>query len=168
VLKEALGDLPVLAEDLGEITPDVYALRDQFDLPGMKILQFGFDGDANHPFLPDNYPVNCVAYTGTHDNDTVVGWYQKTKEEYRDYARRYLSVDGSDIAWDMIRAIWASRARMVLAPMQDILSLDNQARMNTPGIIGGNWAWRVKAEDINGALTEKLLKLNQDCARNQA
>ena len=159
-LKKGLGTLPIIAEDLGEITPDVFELRDDFDLPGMKILQFGFSDDSN-PFLPHNYPENCVAYTGTHDNDTAHGWYDSAPEENRDFARRYMSVDGSDIAWDLIRTIWQSKADMVLAQMQDVLALGPQARMNYPGRLGGNWAWRMDAEALTTDLIEKLRSLNE-------
>ncbi len=159
-MEEGLGDLAIIAEDLGEITPDVFELRDQFNLPGMKILQFAFSEDSN-PFLPHHYPENCVAYTGTHDNDTVWGWYDTAPEDYRDFARRYMSVDGSDIAWDMIRALWHSRADMVLAQMQDILNLGPEARMNYPGRLGGNWDWRMRADALSDKLKDKLRALNE-------
>ena len=159
-LRDALGELPIIAEDLGEITPDVFELRDDFNLPGMKILQFAFSDESN-PFLPHHYPENCVAYTGTHDNDTANGWYENASEESRDFARRYMSVDGSDIAWDMIRALWHSKADMVLAQMQDVLDLGPDARMNFPGHLGGNWTWRMKADALTDKLKEKLKTLNE-------
>ncbi len=163
-MKEALGELPIIAEDLGEITPDVFELRDKYNLPGMKVAQFGFSGDDN-PFLPKNYPENCVAYTGTHDNDTVRGWYESAPEEYRDFARRYMRVDGSDISWDLIRALWHSRADMVLAQMQDFLNLDSDARMNYPGRLGGNWDWRMRPDALSEGLKEKLRELNKKANR---
>ena len=163
-LRVALGDLPIIAEDLGEITPDVFELRDQFNLPGMKILQFGFSDESN-PFLPHHYPENCVAYTGTHDNDTARGWYDSASEQERDFARRYLSVDGSDIAWDLIRALWHSHAALVLAPMQDLLSLGNEARMNYPGHAAGNWSWRMRGEMLGEELMAKLRALNENSGR---
>ncbi|HNT54125.1 MAG TPA: 4-alpha-glucanotransferase [Anaerolineaceae bacterium] len=159
-IEQALGSLPIIAEDLGEITPDVIELRDSFNLPGMKILQFGFDGDATHAFLPHNYPQNCVAYTGTHDNDTVCGWYTSAPEVERDLCRRYLARSGNDIAWDMIRAIWSSVAVQALAPMQDLLSLGTEARMNFPGKTGGYWSWRLGAADLTPQLQARLLEMN--------
>ena len=145
-IRAQLGGLPIIAEDLGEITPDVFELRDRLELPGMKVTHFGFSGDPDHPFLPHNYPVNCVAYTGTHDNDTTVGWYQKAPEAERDFCKRYLARLCEDIAWDLIRAIWASPAMMTLAPLQDFLSLGSSARMNQPGRPAGNWGWRVDSQ----------------------
>jgi 4-alpha-glucanotransferase len=161
-VQKALGELRIIAEDLGEITPDVIRLREQFALPGMKILQFAFS-DENNLFLPHHYPENCVAYSGTHDNDTTHGWYLSASEHERDFARRYLQVDGHDIAWDFIRALWESRAGLVLAPMQDLLSLGSEARMNYPGRTQGNWQWRMR--EWNGALTEKLRALNERTQR---
>ena len=159
-LRSALGDLPLIAEDLGLITPDVVVLRDHFDLPGMKILQFAFGSDATEPFLPHNYTQNCVVYTGTHDNDTVKGWYERVPEVERDFYRRYLGRDGRDVAWDMIRGCWSSVAGMALAPMQDLLSLDNRARMNYPGNPSGNWAWRMSVGDANASLAKRLHEFN--------
>jgi len=164
-LQAGLGGLPIIAEDLGLITPGVTALRDKFSLPGMKVLQFAFDGDETHPFLPHNYPQNCVAYTGTHDNDTVFGWYESAPEEEKDFARRYLSVSGEDMAWDMIRAVWHSQAGWALAPMQDFLSLHTTARMNYPGRMEGNWSWRAREAQITPELQEKIFNLNRDCGR---
>ena len=164
VLLEELGELPIIAEDLGEITPDVIALRDQFNLPGMKILQFAFSEPDSY-FLPHHYPENCVAYTGTHDNNTSRGWYENASEQERDFFRRYLSVDGSDIAWDLIRALWHSRAAFVLAPMQDFLDLGESARMNYPGRTEGNWAWRLRQDALTDALKTKIYKLNQTAHR---
>ncbi len=159
-LKNALGDLPIIAEDLGEITPDVFELRDQFSLPGMKILQFAFSSDADDPFLPHNYPVNCVAYSGTHDNDTSVGWYKHATESEQDFYRRYLARSGEDIAWDLIRGVWSSVASMALAPMQDFLSLDSDARMNYPGRPSGNWFWRITPSALNSKLQERIIETN--------
>ena len=147
-LKAELGHLPFIAEDLGEITPDVYALRDALGLPGMKILQFAFDEPANL-FLPHNYPANCVAYTGTHDNDTTRGWYATAPEAEKDYFRRYTGRDGSDVAWDLIRLAWASVADVAIAPMQDVLDLGTEARMNLPGTAQGNWKWRMPETGLN-------------------
>ncbi len=158
-LQEALGNLPIIAEDLGEITPDVIALREQFHLPGMKILQFAFSGPEN-PFLPHHFTPHCVAYTGTHDNDTALGWYWSAPEHEKDYARRYLSVSGEDFAWDLIRMAWRSTAVFALAPMQDLLSLGSEARMNLPGRAAGNWAWRMPADALQPAIRDRLRELN--------
>lgn len=159
-IRDALGDLPIIAEDLGLITPDVVALREEFNLPGMKILQFAFGSDATEPFLPHNYPTNCVVYTGTHDNDTVVGWYERVPEKERDFYRRYMGRDGSNVAWDMIRCSWASVAVFALAPMQDLLSLNNSARMNYPGNPSGNWSWRLRDTDLASSLAARMKEFN--------
>jgi len=153
-------ELPIIAEDLGLITPDVVALRDEFRLPGMKILQFGFVSPKD-PFLPHNYPANCVAYTGTHDNDTACGWFESAPAVERDFALRYLNTDGSDFAWDLIRGVWSSVAVYALAPMQDLLSLGTEARMNFPSRLGGNWEWRMQESDLNEALASRLRELNE-------
>ncbi|HEY57918.1 MAG TPA: 4-alpha-glucanotransferase [Anaerolineae bacterium] len=155
-----LGHIPLIAEDLGEITPDVLALRDAFGLPGMKILVFAFDSGPDNPFLPHHYTPNFVVYTGTHDNDTVVGWWRRVDETERDFCRRYLATRGQDIAWDLIRAAWASVAVLAIAPMQDFLRLDNRARMNYPGREGSNWAWRMPAEALKPELRDALRELN--------
>lgn len=159
-LKAELGELPIIAEDLGELSPAVSKLREQFSLPGMKILQFAFDDDLEHEFLPHNYPENCVAYTGTHDNDTTRGWFESAPENERAFCKDYLKVDGSDIAWDFIRAIWGSAARLALAPMQDLLDLGTEARMNFPSSAQGNWAWRMKEGALSSDLSERIAKLN--------
>jgi len=153
-------ELPIIAEDLGLITPDVVALRDEFRLPGMKILQFGFVSPKD-PFLPHNYPANCVAYTGTHDNDTACGWFESAPAVERDFALRYLNTDGSDFAWDLIRGVWSSVAVYALAPMQDLLSLGTEARMNFPSRLGGNWGWRMQESDLNEALASRMRELNE-------
>lgn len=152
--------LPIIAEDLGVITDDVVDLRDSFHLPGMKILQFGFSG-ADNPFLPHNYPQNCVAYSGTHDNDTVRGWYETAPEHERDFARRYLGTNGENIAWDLIRSIWSSVALYAVTPMQDALDLGTEARMNFPSKLGGNWEWRLSESDLSESLAGRLRELNQ-------
>lgn len=159
-LQRALGDLPIIAEDLGKITPDVVELRERFGFPGMKILQFGFEGGPSDPFLPHNYQTNCVAYTGTHDNDTARGWYERAPEKYKDFARRYMACPGDAVAWYMIRTIWSSVACFAIAPMQDFLNLGNEARMNYPGRPYGNWAWRMKVSDLSPSLAERIPELN--------
>lgn len=160
VVKEKLGDLPIIAEDLGVITKPVMQMRDHFNLPGMKILQFAFASDPDDDFLPHNYPVNCVAYTGTHDNNTTRGWYEAAPEREQDFCRRYLARSGHDIAWSMIRMLWRSVAAWVLAPMQDFLSLSYWARMNYPGTASGNWGWRMHPDAINEGLIDRLHETN--------
>jgi 4-alpha-glucanotransferase len=159
-VREKLGELPIIAEDLGVITPDVVALRERYELPGMKILQFAFAGGPIDPFLPHNYPVNCVAYTGTHDNDTARGWYERVEEDEKDFYRRYMNRAGRDIAWDLIRGVWSSVAVFAIAPLQDFLDLDNSARMNYPGHPSGNWTWRMPAGALSEALGKRISDLN--------
>ncbi len=142
-LQNALGDdLPIIAEDLGVLTPSVVALRQQFGFPGMKVLQFAFDTDATNPDLPINHDHNFVVYTGTHDNDTTRGWFNSRPEHIKHYARLYIGVDGHDINWDFIRLAFSSVADMAIIPLQDVLGLGNEARMNQPGVPEGNWRWR--------------------------
>jgi 4-alpha-glucanotransferase len=126
----------------------------------MKIMQFAFAGKPSDPFLPHNFTENCVAYTGTHDNDTTTGWYRNATEKERDFCRRYLARSGEDIAWDMIRAIWASNANMVLCPFQDLLGLDSIARLNFPGKASGNWSWRLPPNALNDRILERLKEIN--------
>lgn len=160
-IQGAVQDVTILAEDLGEITPDVIELRDALGLPGMKVLQFAFSSDEKDPFLPHNYPRNCVAYTGTHDNDTTFGWYQTASEKEKDFCRRYIGRSGEDISWDLIRLAWSSVAELALAPMQDFLKLDSRARMNFPGKPAGNWTWRFLPSDLNPDLASRILEYNQ-------
>ena len=141
-------------------TEGVTEMREAFHLPGMKILQFAFAADPDDDFLPHNYPVNCVAYTGTHDNNTTRGWYDNAPEREKDFCRRYLARSGQDIAWSMIRALWNSVAAWVLAPMQDFLSLGEWARMNYPGNPSGNWNWRMHPNAINEGLIARLHETN--------
>jgi 4-alpha-glucanotransferase len=143
-LFDALGPMPLIAEDLGVITPDVEALRQHIGAPGMKILQFAFGGDGSHAFLPHNFPdSNWVAYTGTHDNETARGWYESAPEAARHRFRVMQAVSGHDCAWDLIRMTWSSTADRAIAQLQDVLDLGSAARMNTPGTIQGNWGWRM-------------------------
>jgi 4-alpha-glucanotransferase len=159
-LRSALGDLPIIAEDLGEITQDVIDMREAFELPGMKILQFAFSGPDN-AFLPHHYVSNCVAYTGTHDNDTVIGWYRSAPQHEQEFYRRYMDSDAKDVAGEMIRHLWGSVAAYVVAPLQDLLKLDTEARMNFPGTLGGdNWAWRMAPSALSDSLGERLRELN--------
>ena len=164
-IRRALGDVPMIAEDLGVITPDVEQLRDAFGLPGMRILQYAFGGDANNLHLPHNFPRNCVAYTGTHDNDTTVGWWKALRgasgKGVREHARRYLSSNGREIHWDLIRAAWSSVADTAIAPLQDLLGLDNSARMNMPSSTSGNWNWRFEDGSVKPEIVRKLRGLTE-------
>jgi 4-alpha-glucanotransferase len=165
-LRAALGDIPVIAEDLGVITPEVDELRLRFNLPGMRVLQFAFGGATEDRFLPHSYETrNTVVYTGTHDNDTTVGWYATITEPERDFVRRYLARDGSDIAWDLIRLAWLSVADYAVTPVQDILSLGSAARMNTPGTPAGNWSWRLTDNQLSRATLNRLGDLTTLYAR---
>jgi 4-alpha-glucanotransferase len=161
------GSLPIIAEDLGFITPEVRALREAFDLPGMKIIQFAFSSDADDPFLPHNYPRDCVVYTGTHDNDTAVGWFQTAGAEERRAALTYLGTDGSDFAWDLIRLGSMSVAETFIAPAQDLLSLGGEARMNFPSKPSGNWQWRLEAGALTPEVAERLRVITEAYGRTR-
>jgi 4-alpha-glucanotransferase len=163
----ALGQLPIIAEDLGVITPEVEALRDRFSFPGMKILQFAFGSGPQNPYLPHNHIRECVVYTGTHDNDTTVGWFASLSENEKRDVSRYLQTPGDDIAWEMIHVSLVSVAETVIFPMQDILSLGSEARMNTPGTSSGNWAWRFTAGALTPDLAGRLLELTEIYGRKQ-
>lgn len=160
-LEEALGkNLPIIAEDLGIITKAVEELRDHFSFPGMKILQFAFENHLeDNYFLPHHYSKNCVCYTGTHDNDTTVGWYLKASPESQDKVRRYMNTDGMDIAWDFIRTCLSSTASMAIIPIQDLLSFDSWARMNIPGVALNNWHFRYTPDMLTEGITKRLLNL---------
>ncbi len=166
-MREALGGLPLIAEDLGLITPEVEALRDDLRLPGMRILQFAFGGAPEDRFLPHNYEHNTLVYTGTHDNDTTRGWYESISESERHFVRRYLARDGADVTWDLIRLAWASVADLALAPLQDVLDLGTEARMNFPGKPAGNWSWRFTAEQLTPATVDRLAEHTRLYSRNQ-
>ena len=154
--KELGKDLPIIAEDLGIITPQVEKLRDSLHYPGMKILQFAFDNVKENDYLPYMYPENCVCYTGTHDNDTTVGWYQKATEASRDKVRRYMSCDGSNIHWDFMKTAISSTARYAIFPLQDVLGYGSDCRMNTPGSASGNWSWRFTEHVLTADLAKAL------------
>lgn len=160
-VRAAVGAMPLIAEDLGVITPAVEALRDKYGFPGMKILQFGFGGDASNEFLPHNYPRHCVVYTGSHDNDTVLGWYRAAGGATQDHVRRYLMCDGTDISWVMIRAALASVGELAVIPLQDLLALDSSARMNFPGRAEGNWQWRYVPEQLTSAIAARMRGLTE-------
>jgi 4-alpha-glucanotransferase len=159
-IKQKLGKLPVLAEDLGVITPEVEALRDKFEFPGMKVLQFAFGSDPGNGFLPFNYPRNAVVYTGTHDNDTTVGWFNQASDWEKRNLLLYLgSVSPEGIHWDLIRLALSSVANQAIIPLQDVLGLDSQGRMNTPSVAEGNWEWRYQSEALTHELRSKLKDL---------
>ena len=169
VVERELGELPIIAEDLGEITPDVIELRNQFELPGMKVLQFAFSTDASDKFLPHNYKSNFVVYPGTHDNDTTRGWYEHSALEHeRDFFRRYFRSDGDDAAWTMLDAAYRSVAAIAIVTLQDVLDLGNEARMNLPGSAQGNWVWRFLADQITPQVIERLLEATTLYGRDPA
>ncbi|MDD5228990.1 MAG: 4-alpha-glucanotransferase [Methylococcales bacterium] len=153
------SNLKLVAEDLGIITPEVDALRSQFNLPGMKIMQFAFSGDADNPYLPENHKINSVVYTGTHDNDTTIGWVQKLTLEEREFVCKTLAIDDdADIAVELMKCALASIANLAILPMQDILELDSTHRMNTPGTIGENWQWHFQWKQLTD---EKLSQFSR-------
>ena len=187
--RDALGDLPIIAEDLGVITPEVVDLRKEFGFPGMRVLQFAFNGDKDNINLPENFERDVVAYTGTHDNDTTVGWFNQLSqikttdaEEARVSCLNHLQSDGREINWDFIRAVLASVADTAIIPLQDVLGLGSEARMNTPNTTSGNWSWRYAglwpAEHAGGErtdsadasltaqLSERLRRLTEETSRS--
>ncbi|HKJ27935.1 MAG TPA: 4-alpha-glucanotransferase, partial [Anaerolineales bacterium] len=168
-LKKHLGELPLIAEDLGVITPDVEELRDDFNLPGMKIFQFGLEGGNDDPFVPHNFNEHCVAYTGTHDNDTSAGWYHNANPEHQAFARYYLGLSDDptdiEIAHMMMDRLWHSVAAFVLAPMQDVLGLGTEDRMNYPGTTSGNWQWRMSPDALTPKIESWLKDLNESAER---
>lgn len=165
-LVEAFGELPLVAEDLGVITPQVESLRDDYGLPGMKILQFAFDSDAWNPYLPHNHIPRCVVYTGTHDNDTSRGWFDSRSPELQQRICEYLAVPAEDMPWALIRTAFASVARLAVVPMQDILGLPSEDRMNTPATASGNWTWRFRWEQLEDGLSERVGRLCQMYGRS--
>ncbi|MDX2240607.1 MAG: 4-alpha-glucanotransferase [Leptolyngbyaceae cyanobacterium bins.302] len=165
-LRDRLGELPVLAEDLGIITPEVEALRDRFQFPGMKILMFGFSEGAENTHLPHNYVPNCVVYPGTHDNDTAIGWWATATPSEKEMLARYLDAANPDelreINWVLIRLALASVAKLAILPLQDILSLGHEARMNDPSTNAGNWRWRYRSSELlTSELAQRLLQTTQ-------
>jgi len=161
-----VSKLAVVAEDLGVITDDVVALREKFNLPGMKILQFAFDGDPNNAYLPHNHVPNCVVYTGTHDNDTTLGWFQDMPDDQKQFMRTYLGSHLSHVPWFLIRAAMASTSQLAVIPMQDILGLDSEHRMNMPGTMADkNWRWRFDWSQVPDGVTDRLLNLSKTYAR---
>jgi 4-alpha-glucanotransferase len=168
-VQKALPELPVIAEDLGVITPEVEALRLQFSFPGMKVLQFAFGGDASNSYLPHNYSdPECVVYTGTHDNDTTRGWFTSETPECQAHVRRYLGcADDAEVHWQLMRLAWGSTAALAIAPLQDVLGLGSEDRMNIPGQPEGNWCWRYRPEVLEPELSARLAELTSLYGRDQ-
>src|SRR5215813_11154749 len=169
-VKEKLGSLPLIAEDLGMITPDVYELRDQFHLPGMRILQFAFDGHSDNPYLPHNYVPNTVVYTGTHDNPTTRAWYEDLPDDQRQVMWDYLKQEAGEsdeVAWELIRLAWSSDAALAMAPLQDVLNLGRDALMNVPGQAEGNWRWRCTDEMLSAPVFQRLRDLTDKSSRSR-
>lgn len=170
-VRQDLGHLPFIAEDLGLITPDVIALRDKFDLPGMKVLQFAFDGNSNNPHLPQNFTSNTVVYTGTHDNTTTRAWFAGLPESVRRAVWSYVGrseQESSEAAWEMIRLAWSSKAGLAITPLQDLLNLGEEGRMNLPGSAAGNWRWRVTEKMLTPSLFDRLCDLTTTSGRSAA
>lgn len=161
-LADALPDACLIAEDLGEITQDVIALKQASGLPGMAVIQFGFGGDSGNIHLPHNHEPVQVVYPGTHDNDTTLGWYRSVDDKTRDHFRRYLGVDGGAANWDLIRAAYRSPARLAVVTMQDLLNLGSGGRMNTPGQATGNWQWRYSTEALNKLWSDSAAYLREE------
>lgn len=160
-LKAEIPEARMILEDLGLITPEVTALRDQSGFPGLAVLQFAFGGGSDNFYLPHNLTPNSVVYTGTHDNDTSLGWYRSCGFQAQDHMRRYLRVDGSAASWDLIRSAWASVAKLCVVPLQDFLSLGSEARFNTPGTATGNWRWRCIEPQLHRFQTESATYLRE-------
>ena len=166
VLEKKLGKLPIIVEDLGFLTPSVKKLLKDSGFPGMKVIQFAFDSREDSDYLPHNYPQHCVVYTGTHDNDTVMGWMKTAPKNSVRFAKDYLNLTKEEgYNWGMMRAAWSSVADMAIVPMQDLLGLDSKARINIPSTTGGNWQWRATPEQIDNKLAKKLHKCMQMYAR---
>jgi 4-alpha-glucanotransferase len=169
-VEKELDDLPFIAEDLGMITPDVYALRDQFRLPGMRILQFAFDGHSDNPYLPDNFVTDTVVYTGTHDNSTARGWFEDLTSDQRERVWRYLTgrgVKNGVAAHALMELAWSSVAALAMAPLQDLLNLGSEARMNVPGHPQGNWRWRCTEDMLSDPSFEWLRELTKNVNRSR-
>jgi 4-alpha-glucanotransferase len=160
-LGQTLGALPMIAENLGVITPDVEALREQLGLPGMRILQFAFDNDSSNPYLPHHYNSNTVVYTGTHDNDTTRGWYESIPKKEAQFLHRYLTRKYQDIVWDLIGLAWSSVADFAIVPLQDLLNLGTEARMNTPARPSGNWRWRFTQDVLTASVVNRLAEITE-------
>ncbi len=160
MVKKKFPDLQIIAEDLGFLTPNVKELLDETGFPGMKVLLFAFDSRKKSMYLPHHYKENCAAYTGTHDNETVMCWLKRTKKSYKAYAKKYLKLSRKEgYHWGFIRSVWCSAARIAIAPMQDFLGLGCSARMNTPSTLGLNWKWRVTEEQMTDKLAKKIYEI---------
>ena len=161
VVEKKLGKISFIAEDLGFLTDDVLALVQKTGYPGMKVLQFAFDvNDPNSMYLPHRYPQNCVVYTGTHDNETTMGWFENWPKEQTDKAKEYFHITKEEgLSWGMIRGAYASPADLAIIPVQDFLELDNRARMNEPSTLGNNWKWRLTKDQMNKKLAKKIAHL---------
>jgi len=166
-MTQRFDHLPIIAEDLGVITPDVEDLRDSFGFPGMKILEFAFDSKEANDYLPYNFPRNCLVYTGTHDNDTVNGWFAAASDEDRQFAMDYLGISCDSIHWELIRLAMASVANTAVIPMQDLLGLGSEGRMNIPGTTSDNWKWRAREEDFSEGLADRLARMSALYGRNR-
>jgi 4-alpha-glucanotransferase len=164
-IQDALGELPIIAEDLGFMTPQVRELRDSFGFPGMRILQFAFEPEGDNPDYPHNYPEASVVYTGTHDNDTSAGWLGTASPAAARRALAYVGGSRKTFAWNMLRTAWASPASMAIAPAQDLLGLGSEARMNYPGRQNGWWTWRLEEGALTPAIRRRLAALNRSCFR---
>lgn len=161
-IKKELGDVNIIAEDLGFLTSEVIKFRQDSGYPGMKVLQFAFDTREESDYLPHNYDKNCVVYTGTHDNDTVNGWIENARKEDVKFAIKYLKLNEEEgYNWGFIRGAWSSVGNLAIAQMQDFLGLGSEARMNIPSTIGGNWQWRVRKEDLTDELAEKIYEITK-------
>ena len=160
-IKSAVGESTIIAEDLGVITADVTELRESINAPGMVILQFAWGSDGKNPHLPHNHSENSVCYTGTHDNETSYGWYWNQNNSIRKKLKNYAHVTSSNCAWDLVSCAMASVSKTCIIPMQDILNLGNEARMNTPGVADGNWTWRVGSPHFFARLAPEATKLAQ-------
>ena len=169
-MKRELGTLPFIAEDLGMITPDVTALRDSYQVPGTRVLQFGFNGDSGNPHLPHNYVHNTVVYTGTHDNNTTRGWFEELPDDQRRILWSYLgrSCENHEAAAALMQLAWSSPAAIAIAPLQDLLNLGAEGRMNVPGRAEGNWRWRCTETMLSASPFEWLRDLTAVSTRSSA
>lgn len=167
-MKERFGTLDIIAEDLGFLTPSVFKLVEKTGFPGMKVLEFAFDGGPGNQYLPHHYEKNCVVYTGTHDNMTLQGWYHELNPETKKFAVNYLGNERTpqgEIHWDYIRLALASTARLAVIPVQDYLGLGNRARINEPSTLGKNWRWRMKTGDLTEEILERCRQMAEQYSR---
>jgi 4-alpha-glucanotransferase len=166
--RHQLGQLPIVAEDLGMISDEVHQLREELDFPGMRVYQFGFDDEGGRYHRPESYPENCVAYTGTHDNETLVGWLNSRSSRFKpgeDILEEYLDASAPGTYWQAISDVVGSNANTIILPLQDLLGLDSSARMNVPGLADGNWGWRIESQQMTGEVAMRFKQLLQRCGR---